>query len=205
MPQVHIVDYRMGNLASVLNAFQAVGASAVVTRSPSDLGQASHIVLPGVGAFPDGMSNLIAGGWVDSLVEQVHQRRKPFLGLCLGMQLLASTGEEHHFCQGLGWIAGRVVRMTPEDSRARVPHMGWNDVTIARNETLYRGFPGSEVFYFAHSFVFAPDDQSVMTGTCDYYGSFAASLEQDNIMATQFHPEKSQRAGLEVLRNFIRG
>lgn len=205
MPQVHIVDYGMGNLASVVNAFDAVGASAVVTRSPSDLDRSTHIVLPGVGAFPDGMSNLKAGGWVDSLNEQVLERRKPFLGLCLGMQLLATTGAEHHSCEGLGWIAGRVVRMVPADSRARVPHMGWNDVTIARNDTLYRGLPDSEVFYFAHSFVFEPDDRSVMTGACDYYGSFAASLEVENIMATQFHPEKSQRAGLEVLRNFIRG
>lgn len=204
MTNVRVVDYGMGNLGSVVNALEAVGASASVARSPADLAHASHIVLPGVGAFPDGMSNLIAEGWIEPLESEVLQNGKPFLGLCLGMQLLATEGDEHQQCDGLGWIPGRVVKLAPAHLEARIPHIGWNDVTKTRDGILFTGLRDSEVFYFAHSFVFEPADEALITGVCDDYGNFPASLEKDNIMGTQFHPEKSQGPGLHVLRNFIR-
>ncbi len=199
---VLIIDYRMGNLRSVANAFAAIGYEPLISDNPEDLGRAERIVLPGVGAFGDGMSNLRSRGWIEALEEEVRRKGKPFLGLCLGMQLLATTGTEHSINAGLGWIPGTVERIRGDDPAVRVPHIGWDDVHSVNGGRLYAGLNDGQTFYFVHSYVFHPNDSSVISGTCSYGGDFAASVEMANIWATQYHPEKSQKAGLAVLRNF---
>lgn len=201
--QITIVNYGMGNLRSVINAFEVLGGGVRVIDNPADLADAHRIVLPGVGAFGDGMANLRSRGWVPALEEEVRGKGKPFLGLCLGMQLLASQGTEHGTHDGLGWIAGKVDRLRPSVAHCRVPHIGWNEVRVAKADGLYRGLPERPVFYFVHSYAFVPEDDAVVSGWAEHGGEFAASLERGNIMATQYHPEKSQKHGLALLRNFM--
>jgi imidazole glycerol-phosphate synthase subunit HisH len=198
---VLVIDYSMGNLRSVANALRAEGAQPVVSRDPDDLAQAAKIVLPGVGAFGDGMRNLREGGWIEPLEREVLEHGKAFLGLCVGMQLLASRGTEHGEHAGLGWIEGTVDRL-PSD-HVRVPHIGWNDVEIRNGSLLYTGLEGSATFYFVHSYALIPREENIVTGSCSYGMEFAASVELGNIHATQYHPEKSQGAGLAVIRNFL--
>lgn len=195
-----IIDYAMGNLRSVANALGSVGCAAVVSADPADARKARRIVLPGVGAFGDGMRNLEERGWIDVLEEEVRGRGKPFLGLCLGMQLLAERGTEHEDLPGLGWLRGTVERLPAEG--VRIPHMGWNDVTLKAGTRLGAGLGGQATFYFVHSFAFVPED-GVVAGTCHYGTTFAAIVESENVFGTQFHPEKSQASGLAVLRNFL--
>src|SRR5215218_5094492 len=195
-----IIDYSMGNLRSVVNAFRAVGADAVVSRDPDDLAGAPRIVLPGVGAFGDGMRNLRERGWVEPLEREVRDRGKPFLGLCVGMQLVASRGTEHGHHEGLGWIDATVDRLPANG--IRVPHIGWNDVTIHNGTALFADVD-PPTFYFVHSYVVVAKDESVVSASCTYGIDFAAAIEADNVHATQFHPEKSQRSGLAVIRNFL--
>ncbi len=201
---IAIVDYGLGNLQSVLNAFAAVGAEACVTAEGARLRAADAIVLPGVGAFGDGMANLRARGLVDVLEEEVLQKGKPFLGLCLGLQLLATVGYEHGEHRGLGWIPGQVERIPiPEhEPEVRVPHIGWNEVTPTPPSALYAGIEGTPSFYFVHSYVLRPKDPDVVSATCVHGTEFVASIERENVYATQFHPERSHRAGLTLLRNF---
>jgi imidazole glycerol-phosphate synthase subunit HisH len=200
-----VIDYGMGNLRSVMNAFASLDQPAFIARAPEDLRRADMIVLPGVGAFGDGMQNLRAGGWVGALEEEVREKGKPFLGLCVGMQLLATTGTEHGTHEGLGWVPGVCRRIQADtDAALRVPHIGWNDVRFLKKQGLYSGIKeDAQSFYFVHSYVLEPEDPSVISGLCSYGGEFAASLEVDNIYATQYHPEKSHRAGLSVLKTFI--
>ena len=199
--KVYIIDYGMGNLKSIANAFTALGADVKVTVSPDELKLAERIVLPGVGAFGDGMHNLREHGWIEALNEEVMVKKKPFLGVCLGMQLLASLSTEHGKHEGFGWIPGEVDRINANN--VRVPHIGWNDVRFVKNGGIYSGMDDAQVFYFVHSYVFKPDDPSVVSGLCSYGGEFTASIEKDNIYATQFHPEKSHKKGLMVLKNFL--
>lgn len=198
-----IVDYHMGNLQSVANAFEALGCPTHLSRNPEDLRQARRIVLPGVGAFGDGMRHLTEGGWVDVLEEEVRRRGKPFLGICLGMQLLATTGTEYGLHQGLNWLPGVAERLPSDDQAIRVPHIGWNDVRIIKKGGIYTGMGDTQVFYFVHSYVLRPNDFGSVSGLCCHGVEFAASIEFDNIYATQYHPEKSQKAGLTILRNFL--
>jgi imidazole glycerol-phosphate synthase subunit HisH len=198
-----IVDYGMGNLRSVQNAFAAIGSPASVALAPAELATADAIVLPGVGAFADGMSNLRTRGWVEALEREVRERGKPFLGLCLGQQLLATTGTEHGVHAGLGWISGTVERFSAADGSIRIPQIGWNEVQFARPEPMYAGLGESRDFYFVHSYILKPADAGVVSGFCHHGERFAASVVQENIWATQYHPEKSQKAGLAVLRNFV--
>jgi glutamine amidotransferase len=202
--RIAIIDYGMGNLGSVANAFAAINYPTFITSNPDDLCQASHIVLPGVGAFGDGMQNLLSAGWVKVLEEEVLEKGKPFLGICLGMQLLATAGTEHGFHKGLNWIPGTVNRLDSKEPSIRVPHIGWNDVHFLKKDCLYSGLSDSQVFYFVHSYVFYPEDVSVISGVSDHGVEFVSSLERGNIHATQFHPEKSQKFGLQVLSNFIK-
>ncbi len=206
MERVAIINYGLGNLASVKNAFLALHVEAEILSSPHELGDYSHIVLPGVGAFGDGMENLRQQGWIGPMEEVVLEQKKPFLGICLGMQLLAERGTENGDCAGLGWIEGEVLRLQPSDSSLRVPHVGWNDSIPVHHHGLYQeGFAEKNgIFYFVHSYCFYPSDESVVDGWCDYGGNFAASLSKDHIWAVQFHPEKSQHCGLALLRNFLR-
>jgi len=204
MTHVGIINYGMGNLSSVRNAFAAIGSSVDILERPSGIDSATHLVLPGVGAFGDGMKNLSDGGWIPALEQAVLERGKPLLGICLGQQLLASRSSEFGIFQGLGWIPGEVVRLEPEDLSLRVPHIGWNDVTPVTQASMYStGFDRAAVFYFVHSYYVIPDDPSVVDGWCEYGVRFAASMSVGNIWAVQYHPEKSHKAGLQVLRNFI--
>ena len=202
--KVAIVDYGMGNLRSVANAFEWLGCDANIVERPRDLEGADRIVLPGVGAFGDGIRKLRTGGWIDTLEEEVRRKGKLFLGVCLGMQLLATTSTEHGTHNGMNWIPGVVERIQCEDIHVRVPHIGWNDVYFTGVGPLYGGMESSGVFYFAHSYVFRPTDLSVVNGVCHHGIEFAASVGIGNIFATQYHPEKSQSAGLAVLKNFLR-
>lgn len=202
---IAIIDYGMGNLRSVYNAFQAVDARPQIVNQPAQLRDARAVVLPGVGAFGNGMRNLRERGFLEALEVEICEKGMPFLGLCLGLQLLATKGFEHGENVGMNWISGTVEKITPPNGAGllRVPHIGWNDVRIAGGSNLYQGLGEVQSFYFVHSYVLRPDDASVVTGRCDYGGEFAASIESGNISATQFHPEKSHRSGLAVLRNWV--
>jgi len=149
------------------------------------------------------MKNLVSTGWVDALEEEVRRKGKYFLGLCLGMQVLGTKGTEFGDHAGLGWIDGTVLRIETGDPALRIPHMGWNNVAVTRNDGLLAGIGENPVFYFVHSFVLQPAYPSVVTGRCSYGTEFAAVVEKGNLQATQFHPEKSQKAGLAVLKNFL--
>jgi glutamine amidotransferase len=199
--RVAVIDYGMGNLGSVRNALRSIGAEEWLA-GPGDIDRATHLVLPGVGAFGDGMANLERLGWLDLLEAAVIERRVPILGICLGMQLLATVGTENGDHKGLGWIDGEVVRL-PATPDARIPHIGWNDVHATRPSLLLEGQPDPVAFYFVHSFALRPDDPTVTTGSTEHGSTFAATVELDNIHGAQFHPEKSHRAGLQLLRSFL--
>ena len=203
---IAIIDYDMGNLLSVQKAFEKLGAEATITREPVVIANASHVVLPGVGAFKDCMANLEKFSLVEP-IKQACASGKPFLGICLGLQLLFDKGFEQGEHDGLGIIKGKVIRF-PEPhheavSEFKVPHMGWNTVEKRKTSPLMNGIEESEYFYFVHSYYALPEDPSIVLTTTDYGVEFASSIECDNIMACQFHPEKSQRMGLRLLQNFI--
>ena len=201
--RIAIINYGMGNLRSVMNAIEALGYCGVVAERPVDLVSADKIILPGVGAFGDGMRNLQSGDWIEVLDREVRQKGKPFLGLCLGLQLLATTGTEHGINPGLNWVEGTVERLTSEDPEVRIPHIGWNDVQVTSQAPMYTGLSETETFYFVHSYVLRPVNTATANGLCSHGEEFVASLQVDNIWATQFHPEKSQAAGLKLLGNFL--
>jgi glutamine amidotransferase len=198
---VVIIDYGMGNLFSVKNALDAIGVESIISDNPNDLKKADKIILPGVGAFPDGMKNLKNRGFVEVLEKEVLEKKKLFLGICLGMQLLASDGEEHKLTKGLGWIDGHVRKFNVQ-SDFRIPHIGWNDIFIKKENPLF-GAIKTPVFYFVHSYHIIPKDSSVVIATCNYGEEFVVAIQKDNIFGVQFHPEKSQKCGLELLKNFI--
>ena len=199
---VAVVDYGMGNLRSVAKALEAVGARVLVSTNPEDLRKAERIVLPGQGAFRDCIANLRATGLVDALLEEVRQKGKPFLGICLGLQLLADVSYENGSFTGLGWLPGRVERLTVEDPSLKLPHIGWNDVTF-QETVLAGGLKKNPIFYFDHSYHFVSQEPASVVAVCEYGGTFAAALQKDNMFAVQFHPEKSQQVGLRLLRNFL--
>jgi glutamine amidotransferase len=198
---IAVVDYGMGNLRSVAKSLEAIGQDVCVTTSARDLRDATHIVLPGVGSFDRCADNLRASGLVDALHEEVQHRKKPFLGICVGMQLLAERGDEGSGASGLGWIKGRVQRL-PDDSGVKVPHVGWNDIAVDPGDPLFQGVR-HPVFYFVHSYFLTCAASGVVTSTCDYGVEFAATVSSDNIVGVQFHPEKSQQNGLRFLQNFV--
>lgn len=200
---ITIIDYKLGNLFSVAKAFEAIGQEVVVTEDPKDLSRASHIVLPGVGAFPDGMKYLQEEGFIDAMKEEVIGKKKPFLGICLGLQLLADKGFEHRECDGLGWIKGEVKKLDVERLGLKVPHIGWNDLAIKRESRLFKGIKLNADFYFVHSYQLHCTDPQDVVATTTYGEEITAVVERDNIFAVQFHPEKSQEAGLALLENFV--
>jgi len=190
----------MGNLRSVTNAFGRLGASIVVTSGRSAIEAARAIVLPGVGAFGKCMENLERFDLVDVLTDQIN-RGKPYLGICLGLQMLFESSEEAPGVKGLGLVRGGVKRFKNE---LKVPHMGWNQVQqTKKGSQFFKGIRQEEHFYFVHSFYPEPDEEGVIASKTDYGKLFASSIERENIFACQFHPEKSQRAGLVLLQNFI--
>jgi glutamine amidotransferase len=200
-PTITIVDYGMGNIGSVCHALDVLGGSHRVSSRKDDLAGAHGIVLPGVGAFGAAMQNLRDLDLVDALTEQVINRRTPFLGICLGMQLMARDSVENGFSTGLGWIDGHVLAIEAHPAH-RVPHVGWNGVQIRRSTPLFQRIDGDAHFYFDHSFHLECGDDWV-AASCDYGRPYVAAVQRDNILAVQFHPEKSQRNGLKLLRNFL--
>jgi len=202
--KIAVVDYGMGNLRSVSKALEHVApeASVVVTARPDDVRAAGRVVVPGQGAMPDCMRELRARGLAAAVVEAT--RSKPFLGICIGMQMLFEHGEEGD-TPGLGILAGTVPRFAPPGSGARlkVPHMGWNEVFQVRAHALWEGIADASRFYFVHSYYPAPRDSAVSTGECIYGLRFTCAVARDNLFAVQFHPEKSQSAGLQLLHNFV--
>ena len=201
---IGIVSYGMGNIQSVCNAFDYLGHDLLVADGPDDLGRCDHLVLPGVGSFPAAMERLSANGFVDALEEQVRDREKPLLGICLGMQLLADTGTEFRECAGLGWIPGRVEMIEREPPDLRLPQMGWNELEIANAEPLFAGVEGDTSCYFVHSFHLCPREPADVAATVDYGGPVTAAVARGNVFGVQFHPEKSQKVGLQILDNFAK-
>ena len=209
MTTVAIIDYGSGNLRSAARAFERMalpGQTIHITSSLADIAAASHIVLPGVGAFADCMTGLKAvNGMMEELETQVLSRKKPFLGICVGMQMLFEKGMEYGEHTGLGWLKGQVVRIENTDTTPplKIPHMGWNDVTVKKPHPLLEGIASGDHFYFVHSYhAVCPHPEEVLA-TVEYGRALTAMVAHDNIMGTQFHPEKSQEKGLRVIRNFL--
>jgi glutamine amidotransferase len=200
---VAIVDYGLGNLRSVQGAVERLGKEAVVTSDPNELDRAERLILPGVGAFGDGMRNLHERGLVKPLTRLVVNDRRPILGICLGAQLMARDSEEFGTHQGLGWIDASVRKILPDDDTLHVPHVGWNQLVPVGESRLFDKLPEEPLFYFVHSFHIACDAPGVVRGEVEYGGRMTAVFERDNVYGTQFHPEKSQRAGLTLLGNFL--
>ena len=203
MKRVAIVDYGMGNLDSVARAVEECGGSPLVTEKPGDLEAANYIVLPGVGAFAMGMQNIREQQLDEALTEQVIGKGIPFLGICLGMQLLATKGWEGGETVGLGWIEGEVKRLRPDGQNERIPHIGWNEVIVTQSCPLFDGIPSGRDFYFVHSYHMSCRRELDIIGRTPYCGSFVSAVSRDHIFGVQFHPEKSQRLGFQVLRNFL--
>ena len=203
MKRAVIVDYGIGNVDSVARAVEECGARALISASESDIAAATHLILPGVGAFGDGMRNLRERGLDAMLREQVLVGGIPFLGICLGMQLMATRGLEHGVTEGLGWIEGEVRRFTPTREDTRIPHIGWSEVEPARESALLAGITPGRDFYFVHSYHLACKDERDVLARTAYCDGFVSAVGRDRIFGVQFHPEKSQRAGFAVLRNFL--
>lgn len=198
-----IIDYKMGNLGSILNMLKKVGAPALVSSLYEDIAQADKLILPGVGAFDNGISNLRESGLLPVLIEKVLERKTPVLGICLGMQLMTRRSEEGKL-PGLGWIEAETVRfrLDRKESGLKVPHMGWNSATVSKGNSIFRGLEEENRFYFVHSYhVACKDDGDVLSTTRHGY-EFASSIRKGNIVGVQFHPEKSHRYGLKLLSNF---
>ena len=204
-----LIDYESGNLHSAEKAFQRMAREAgagevIVTDRPEDVARADRIVLPGDGAFPACRAALYAvTGVHDAMREAVIDKGRPFLGICVGMQMLAARGHEYETVEGLGWIPGDVVRIDPSDPTLKVPHMGWNDLVIDRPHPVLAGIATGDHAYFVHSYQFHVDDPAHRLAHCDYGGDVTAIVGRDNILGTQFHPEKSQSAGLRLIANFL--
>ena len=200
-PRIAIVDYKMGNLRSVQKGFEHAGVTdVVVTDDPAIIGEADGIVLPGVGAFRDASANLRESGVEDVLRHRIGQGT-PFLGICLGMQLLADVGLEEGEYQGLGLVPGVCDKLP---AGVKIPHIGWNTVEYPRDCALFDGIPESTAFYFVHSYRLSPRDSDVIIGSTEYGVRFAAAVKLNNVYAVQFHPEKSSTMGLHLLANFGR-
>ncbi len=197
---IKIIDYGMGNLRNVVRGFEQVGYQAEITRANSEIKQADGVVLPGVGAFGDAMDNLKKFELVSPIKEVIAQGT-PFLGICLGLQLLFTASEEFGPVAGLDVISGQVKRF-PSDLDYKVPHMGWNQLNFKKSTPLYEGLEEEVFQYFVHSYYVVPEDESVIATTTDYGIEFTSSIVRDNIYALQWHPEKSSRHGLKILENF---
>jgi glutamine amidotransferase len=204
-----LIDYESGNLHSAEKAFQRMAretgaGEVIVTSSPEDVARADRIVLPGDGAFPACRRALVdRTGLYEAMVEAVERKGRPFLGICVGMQLMATTGHEYEEVPGLGWIAGDVVRIVPSDPSLKVPHMGWNDLVIDHPHPVLEGIGTGEHAYFVHSYHMRVRHAAERLAHCDYGGEITAIVGRDTMVGTQFHPEKSQAAGLRLIANFL--
>jgi glutamine amidotransferase len=214
MTHVAIIDYGSGNLHSAAKAFERASRESgsplaiKVTAEPEAVLRAERVVLPGVGAFADckqGLANI--PGMIEALEAAVREEGKPFLGICVGLQLMASRGLEHGVTPGLDWIEGEVRAITPSDAALKIPHMGWNTLKLARKHALLDGIPTGESglnAYFVHSYHLVPQNRDVLVASTDYGGEITAFVAKDNMAGSQFHPEKSQKLGLALIANFLR-
>src|SRR3989338_338759 len=200
---VAIVDYGMGNLGSVYRAFQECGAESFISNNPVKIMSADHIVMPGVGAFSEGMRRLQSDGLVEPLRKAALEMRTPFLGICLGMQLLADKGYEGGETEGLKLVPGVVQRFIPDMPSTRIPHIGWNQVKWEVDSPIKKNLPDEHDFYFVHSYHFVTKDTKYIVATTPYCGRFVSVVAHGNVFGTQFHPEKSSKVGFRVIRNFL--
>ncbi|MCD6231027.1 imidazole glycerol phosphate synthase subunit HisH [Candidatus Aerophobetes bacterium] len=196
---IAIIDYGMGNLRSVENAFKSIGYPVTITRDPGKILDSSGIILPGVGAFRDCLKNLKTYGLFKPLYKFIESK-KPFLGICLGLQVFFEESEEFGRYKGLGILKGRVVSLP--QNRVKIPHMGWNTIKIRKKCPIFEGIKDFSYFYFVHSYYVIPEEEEIIATTTDYGVEFTSSIWKDNIFACQFHPEKSQKLGLKVLKKF---
>ena len=201
--KVQIIDYGMGNLGSVKTAVGLLGFNADIISRSNSIESADKIILPGVGSFSNAMAELIDGNWIDAIREQVINKQKPILGICLGMQLLASKGDEGGITDGLNLISGEVKHLRDLGCKERVPHVGWNDTHIKNTSTLFLNIPSGNDFFYVHSYGFSPENSSHVSSVVYYGQEIVASVERNNVFGTQFHPEKSSKAGLQLLKNFL--
>ncbi len=201
---IGIVDYGSGNLLSVTNALAMVGVEARLCSTPEQLSSVERIILPGVGAFQSCVDNLRQRGFDLALDDLVIRQRRPILGICIGMQLMARKSWEGGEHDGLGWFDAEIVRLTPQPQQLRVPQIGWNDIEYRLDCPLFAGLPQRADMYFVHSYSMRCRQENEISAWCDYGGRVTAAVWRDNIVATQFHPEKSQDFGLRVLENFVR-
>jgi imidazole glycerol-phosphate synthase subunit HisH len=201
--KVAIVNYGMGNLGSVRRALEDLGASVTIADHPAALFECHRAILPGVGAFAEGMERLRAGGWTEGLRRLVRESGRPLLGICLGMQMLADEGDEGGLTPGLGLVPGRVRRLDALGCALRIPHVGWNDVTHRGADPLFAHVAQGTDFYFVHSYALVAADPATVSATVDYGATLTVAVRSGNVFGTQFHPEKSSRAGRQLLRNFL--
>jgi imidazole glycerol-phosphate synthase subunit HisH len=198
-----IIDYGMGNLHSVKRAFEECGANVLISDDPKDIRKATHVILPGVGSFHDGMKNLFKSGWSEAIRTEAKNKGIPMLGICLGMQLLAEKGYEGGEIEGLGLVPGTVEKLIPADSRIRLPHVGWNEIYHTKKTSVFEDIPDGTDFYFVHSYHFIPTILENGIAMTPYCGEFVSAVMNKNVFGVQFHPEKSQKYGFQVIRNFL--
>lgn len=200
---ITIVDYGMGNLRSVQKAFERVGVQVKITGIADEILSSDKIVLPGVGHFEKGVSNLKERGLFKALNEAVLTKKIPIIGICLGMQLMTEFSEEGN-CKGFGWIKGKTQKFRFKGNGLKIPHMGWNNLIITRTDSLYDGITSDNFFYFVHSYYVSCDEENNILAETNYSNNFVSSFQKGNIFGCQFHPEKSHDAGLKVLSNFVK-
>jgi glutamine amidotransferase len=200
---IAVIHTGLGNFQSVVNAVRAVGNDVVLTHDAEEIRGASHLILPGVGAYAAGMSELKKRDLITLLQDEVMVKKKPILGICLGMQLLTGRGTEGGETAGLGWIAGVTERLRNDSGNLRLPHVGWNEVAPLKHSRLFSGIETGTAFYFIHSYCVKPHDAGVTSAIAEYGQTFTCALERENIAGIQFHPEKSHSAGLKVIQNFV--
>ena len=204
---VTIVDYKSGNISSVINSFQAVAQNNININVTEDLNlikSSDKIVLPGQGSFKscvDALNNI--SGLVDALKDFALVNKKPLLGICVGLQMFADVGYEEAETKGLGWIPGKVSKIDNKNGNFKLPHIGWNEIEFMKNSKIFNGIENKSHMYFVHSYEFIPEDKSVISATVDYSTRVVCSIEKENLFGTQFHPEKSDKVGLKVIENFI--
>ena len=204
---VTIVDYKSGNISSVINSFKEVAKGKVNIEVTSDLNKiksSDKVVLPGQGSFKsciDGLNSI--NGLIDTLSEFALNNKKPLLGICVGLQMFADVGYEEVETKGLGWISGKVSKIDNQDGKYKLPHIGWNQINIVKESKIFKDIENNPHMYFVHSYEFIPEDKNVISATTDYSSNLVCAVEKENIFGTQFHPEKSDKIGLKIINNFI--
>ena len=204
---VTIVDYKSGNIRSVINSFKEVAKGKVnieVTSDPNKIKSSDKVVLPGQGSFKscvDALNNI--NGLVDTLNEFVVTNKKPLLGICVGLQMFADIGYEESETQGLGWISGKVSKIDNQNGKFKLPHIGWNQINLVKSSKIFQNIENNSHMYFVHSYEFIPEDKNVISATINYSSDIVCAVEKENIFGTQFHPEKSDKIGLKIIENFI--